>query len=142
MEYERGCILAVTVGAMQRQLEECVGHARSRRQFGHPIGSYQAVSHRIADMQVGLDASREMVRRVARLKDAGKPARMAAAAAKLFVSETYAAFSVDSLRIFGARGYIAESASARGVRDSLASVLYSGTSDIQRNIIASELGLH
>ncbi|OKP03471.1 acyl-CoA dehydrogenase family protein [Xenorhabdus eapokensis] len=141
MEYERGCILATTLGAMRRSLEACIKHARTRRQFGQPIGKNQAISHRIADMKVNLDAARELVYRVGRLKDAGKDATMEAACAKLFVSETYTKLSMDALRIYGAKGYLADSHTERELRNSIASVIYSGTSDIQRNIIANELGL-
>ncbi|MCG1043403.1 acyl-CoA dehydrogenase family protein [Mycetohabitans sp. B8] len=141
MEYERGCILAITLGAMRRHLEACVTHARTRRQFGQPIGKNQAVSHRLADMKVNLDAACELVYRVGRLKDAGKDATLEAACAKLFVSETYTQFSIDALRIYGAQGYLAQSPTERGLRDAIASIIYSGTSDIQRNIIATELGL-
>ncbi|WP_338925326.1 acyl-CoA dehydrogenase family protein [Mycetohabitans endofungorum] len=141
MEYERGCILATTLGAMRRRLEACITHARTRRQFGQPIGKNQAISHRIADMKVNLDAACELVYRVGRLKDAGKDATLEAACAKLFVSETYTQFSIDALRIYGAQGYLAETPTERGLRDAIASLLYSGTSDIQRNIIATELGL-
>jgi len=141
MEYERGCILATALGAMQRRLEACIEHARTRRQFGQPIGKNQAISHRIADMKVNLDAGRELVYRIGRLKDKNSRATLEAACAKLFVSETYAKLSFDALRIYGAKGYLAGNSAERGMRDSLASLIYSGTSDIQRNIIASELGL-
>ncbi|MCG1018279.1 MULTISPECIES: acyl-CoA dehydrogenase family protein [Burkholderiaceae] len=141
MEYERGCILATTLGAMRRRLEACITHARTRRQFGQPIGKNQAISHRLADMKVNLDAASELVYRVGRLKDAGKDATLEAACAKLFVSETYTKFSLDALRIYGAQGYLAQTPTERGLRDAIASLLYSGTSDIQRNIIATELGL-
>lgn len=141
MEHERGCILAAALGGMHRLLEICIDHARTRQQFGQPISKNQAISHRIADMKVNLDAARELVYRVGHLKDHGKSATLEAASAKLFVSETYADFSLNALRIFGAKGYMTESSVQRGVRDSIASLIYSGTSDIQRNIIASELGL-
>ncbi|AOM39857.1 acyl-CoA dehydrogenase family protein [Xenorhabdus hominickii] len=141
MEHERGCLLATTLGSMRHTLEACITHARTRHQFGQAIGKNQAISHRIADMKVNLDAARELVYRVGRLKDAGKDAMMEAACAKLFVSETYTKFSLDALRIYGAQGYLADSPTERGLRNSIASVIYSGTSDIQRNIIASELGL-
>lgn len=141
MEYERGCILAPALGAMHRHIEACITHARTRCQFGKPIGKNQAISHRIADMKANLDAACELVYRVGRLKDAGKNATMEAACAKLFVSEMHMKFSMDALRIYGAQGYLAESPAGRGLRDAIASVIYSGTSDIQRNIIATELGL-
>jgi len=141
MEYKRGCILVPALGAMRRHIEACITHARTRYQFGQPIGKNQAISHRIADMKVNLDAACELVYRVGRLKDAGKNVTMEAACAKLFVSEMHMKFSLDTLRIYGAQGYLADSPAERGPRNSIASVIYSGTSDIQRNIIATELGL-
>ncbi|MGY3684829.1 alkylation response protein AidB-like acyl-CoA dehydrogenase [Streptomyces sp. TE33382] len=141
MEYERGCILATALGTMQRELEQSIEHARTRKQFGRPIGKNQAVSHRIADMKVTLDAARELTHRVGALKDAGKSIALASASAKLFVSEAYLKLSVDALRIQGGRGYLTGTESERHMRNSVASVLYSGTSDIQRNLIATHLGL-
>lgn len=141
MEQERGCILAPALGVMRRHIEACISHARTRYQFGEPIGKKQAISHRIAEMKVNLDAACELVYKVGKLKDAGKNATMEAACAKLFVSEMYVKFSIDALRIYGAQGYLAESHVERGLRDSVASIIYSGTSDIQRDIIAAELGL-
>ncbi|MFD5558637.1 acyl-CoA dehydrogenase family protein [Streptomyces sp. NPDC127068] len=141
MEYERGCITAACLGVMRRQLETCVHHARHRHQFGSPIGRFQAVSHRIAEMKVRLDAARALVHRVGALKDAGEEASTEAAVAKLFVSEAYLESSLDAVRVHGAGGYLSGSPQALHLRDSVGSVLHSGTSDIQRNIIASALGL-
>lgn len=141
MEHERGCILATCLGVMRRQLETCVHHARSRHQFNQPIGRFQAVSHRIADMKVRLDAARALVHRVGELKDAGQDATLEAASAKLFVSEAYLQSSLDTVRTHGAQGYLAQSSPERELRNSVGSVIYSGTSDIQRNIIAGHLGL-
>ncbi|MEY1577967.1 acyl-CoA dehydrogenase family protein [Providencia manganoxydans] len=141
MENERGCLLASALGTMQRQLENAIQHARTRKQFDHAISKNQAVSHRLVDMKVSLDAAREMIYRVARLKDEGHNAFLEAASAKLFVSETYTKFSLDVFRLYGAQGYLTNSPAERGIRDSIASLIYSGTSDIQRNIIAMELGL-
>ncbi|MDX1384803.1 MAG: acyl-CoA dehydrogenase family protein, partial [Thermoanaerobaculia bacterium] len=141
MEWERGCILAGCLGAMQRQLERCVAHAQQRRQFGQPIGKFQSVSNRIADMKVRLDTCRPLVYRIGRLKDAGKPARLEAAVAKLHVSESFVVSSTDAMRVFGGYGYMVEQQLERELRDAMGGVFYSGTSDIQRNIIARGLGL-
>ena len=141
MEWERGCILAGVLGAMRRQLETCVVHARERKQFGQSIGKFQAVSHRLADMKVRLDACRPLVYRIGHLKDAGKDARIEAAIAKLYVSEAHVRSSEDAMRVYGGYGYMVEQEMEREMRDALGGIFYSGTSDIQKNIIAKSLGV-
>ncbi len=141
MEWERGCILAGCLGAMQRQLERSIAHAQQRKQFGQPIGKFQAVANRIADMKVRLDTCRPLVYRIGRLKDGAKNARAEAAIAKLHVSESFVTSSIDAMRIFGGYGYMVEQEIERELRDAMGGVFYSGTSDIQRNIIARSLGL-
>ena len=69
MEWERGCILATCLGVMRRQLEACIAHARSRKQFGRAIGKFQSVANRIVDMRVRLDTCRPLVYRIGGLKD-------------------------------------------------------------------------
>lgn len=141
MEWERGCILAGVLGSMRRRLEQAIDHARHRKQFGKPIGKFQAVAHRIAEMRVRLDACRPLVYRIGRLKDRGQPAELEAAIAKLFVSEAHVASSLDAMRVFGGYGYMVEQEIERELRDSLGGIFYSGTSDIQRNNIARALKL-
>ena len=141
MEWERGCILAANLGVMRRQLEECIRHARERRQFGQPVGKNQAVANRIVDMKIRLETCRPMVYRIGRLKDAGQNARIEAAMAKLHVSESFIQSSIDAMRTFGSYGYLTEQGIERELRDGIGGVFYSGTSDIQRNIIARALGL-
>jgi alkylation response protein AidB-like acyl-CoA dehydrogenase len=141
MEWERGCILANCVGVMRRQLEEAIAHARSRKQFGRPIGKFQSVANRIVDMKLRLDTCRPLVYRIGKLKEENKSAVMEAAIAKLYVSEAYVKSSMDSVQIFGGYGYMTEQGIERDLRDALGSTLYSGTSEIQRNIIARCLGL-
>jgi alkylation response protein AidB-like acyl-CoA dehydrogenase len=141
MEWERGCILATCLGVMRRQLEACLTHARTRRQFGKPIGKFQAVANRIVDMRVRLDTCRPLVYRIGTLKDRGRPAMQEAAIAKLYVSECFVKSSLDAVQIFGGYGYMTEQEIERDLRDAVASTIYSGTSEIQRNIIAASLGL-
>jgi len=141
MEWERGCILAGCLGAMRRQLETCVDYARTRKQFGQAIGKFQSVSNRIVDMKVRLDSCRPMVYRIGRLKDSGQDARVEAAIAKLHVSESYVQSGLDAMRVFGGYGYMTEQGVERDFRDAVGSLFYSGTSDIQRGIIARGLGL-
>jgi alkylation response protein AidB-like acyl-CoA dehydrogenase len=141
MEWERGCILASCLGVMRRQLESCVQHARSRKQFGKPIGKFQAVATRLVDMKVRLDTCRPLVYRIGVLKDRNQDAMMEAAMAKLYVSDCFVKSSLDAVQVFGGYGYMTEQQVERDVRDAIGSALYSGTSEIQRNIIARGMGL-
>ncbi len=141
LELERCCILASQLGAMERQLETAVAHARDRHQFGQPIGKFQSVSNRLADMRLRLETSRLLLYKVAWLKEQGKPAMLEAALLKLHLSEAFVASGLDALRIHGGKGYLSEFGVERDLRDALGGILYAGTSDIQRNIIARLLGV-
>ena len=141
MEWERSCLFACHLGAMERQLEACVKYAKERRQFGKPIGKFQSISHKIADMKVRLELSSLILYKVAWLKTQGKKAPIESAIAKLYVSESYVASSLDAVQIHGGYVYMNEFGIERDLRDSIAGKIYSGTSEIQRNIIASWLGL-
>jgi alkylation response protein AidB-like acyl-CoA dehydrogenase len=141
MEWERACIFAGHLGAMQRLIEDCVGYARQRKQFGQPIAKFESVAGKIADMKVALEAGRFLLYRVGWLKQQGKSAVMEAAIAKLFVSEAHVQAALDALQIYGGYGYMKEYPIEREVRDALSGTLYSGTSEIQRRIIARCLGL-
>ena len=141
IEHERGAILANTIGTMERQLEETIAYARQRKQFGQSIGKFQAVSHRIVDMKVRLESARLLTYRLGWEWDQGGGKPIDAAMVKLVLSEAWVQSSLDAMAVHGAYGYMVESELERDVRDSLASRIYSGTSDIQRNIIASQLKL-
>jgi len=141
MESERAAILASYLGTMERQLETCVRYARSRKQFGKPIGRFQGVAHRIANMKVRLETARWLIYRVAWLKDQHKDATLESAIVKLYVSESFVQSCLDAIQVHGANGYMCEFELERELRDSIASTIYSGTSEIQRNIIAAWLGL-
>lgn len=141
MEWERGCILANCLGVMQRQLKECLKYANSRKQFGKPIGKFQSVANRIVDMKVRIDTCRPLIYRIGALKDSNRDATVEAAVAKLYVSESYVKSCLDAIQVFGGYGYMTEMQVERDLRDSIGSTLYSGTTEIQRNIIARGLGL-
>jgi len=141
MEWERSCILASHVGVMERQLEASVRYARERRQFGQPIGRFQSVGNRIADMKVRLETARLILYKVAWLKKTGQPATMEAAIAKLYLSESFVQSSMESISVHGGYGYMSESEIERDLRDAIGGTIYSGTSDIQRTIIARLLGV-
>jgi alkylation response protein AidB-like acyl-CoA dehydrogenase len=141
MESERGYIFACQLGAMQRQLEEAVAYARERTQFGQPIGRFQSVSNRLADMKMRLEIGRMLLYKAAWSDASGQPSPMDAALAKLQLSEAFVASSLDNIRTHGARGFVTEYGIERDLRDGIGGLIYSGTSDIQRNIIARLLGL-
>jgi len=141
MDWERSCILAASVGSMQRQVERSVEYAKERRQFGQPIGKFQAVSHRIVDMKLRLETARLLLYRLGWAKSNGKPTALDSALVKLHLGESFLASSLDALQIHGGYGYLTESELEREVRDAVAGRIYSGTSDIQRNLVASHLGL-
>ncbi len=141
MEWERSCILASAIGTMTRQLERSVEHARTRRQFGKPIGKNQAVAHRLVEMKVRLEAARLLLYRTAWLKSQGRPAKLESAMTKLYISESFLTSSLDALQVHGGYGYMEEYGLEREVRDAVAGRIYSGTSEMQRNIIAACMGL-
>jgi alkylation response protein AidB-like acyl-CoA dehydrogenase len=141
MAWERACILATCLGGMKRQLERCIEHARKRKQFGQSIGKFQSVANRIVDMKLRYETSRLMIYKVGWLMQQNKSADMDAAMAKLYVSECYVKSCLDAVQIHGASGFLTELEIERDLRDSVGSTLYSGTSEIQRNIIARGLRL-
>lgn len=141
LEIERCCILASQLGAMERQLQRAVAYARSRQQFGQPIGKFQSVSNRVADMKLRIETARLLLYKVAWLVERGKPAMMEAALLKLYLSEAFVDSGMDAIRIHGGLGYLSETGVERDLRDAIGGVLYAGTSDIQRNIVAQLLGL-
>jgi alkylation response protein AidB-like acyl-CoA dehydrogenase len=141
MESERGYILSSQLGAMQRQLEEAIEFARERRQFDQPIGRFQSVSNRIVDMKVRLETCRLLLYKLAWLESQGEPLAMDAALTKLHLSESFIDSSLDAIRLHGAQGYVQELGVERDLRDGIGGVIYSGTSDIQRVVIARLLGL-
>ena len=141
MEWERSCILASHLGAMERQLEGSIRYARERQQFGQNIGKFQSVSNRIVDMRVRLETARLLLYKVAWMKKTGQPAVQEAALAKLYLSECFLQSSLDAIRVHGGYGYMTEFEVERDLRDSIGGTIYSGTSDIQRVIAARLMGL-
>jgi len=141
MEWERSCILASHLGAMERQLETCIRYAGERQQFGQAIGKFQSVSNRIVDMKVRLETARLLLYKVAWLKKNGRPAAQEAALAKLYLSESFLQSSLDAVRVHGGYGYMTEFEVERDLRDAVGGTIYSGTSDIQRAIAARLMGL-
>lgn len=141
LEYDRCCILSGKLGTMQRQLEEAVAFARGRKQFGKPIAEFQSVSNRIADMRLRIEISRLLLYRLASLKLHGQSTMAESSMLKLYLSEAFVASSLDAIRIGGGNAYLTDFGTERDLRDAVGGVLYAGTSDIHRNIIAKFTGL-
>lgn len=141
MEWERSLILACSVGTMQRQLERCLRYAKDRRQFGQPIGTFQAVSDKLVDMKLRLETSRLLLYQLAWSMSTGRSTGLESALTKLHVSESFVANSLDAVQVHGGLGYLSDTGVERDVRDAIAGRIYSGTSEIQRSIVARHMGL-
>jgi alkylation response protein AidB-like acyl-CoA dehydrogenase len=141
MNWERTCLFAVHVGAMERLLETAIKHARTRTQFGQTIGKFQAVANRLVDMKVNLEAARLLVYRSAWRLERSRMVSLDASIAKLFASESLLSAALGAVRVHGGSGLFTECDVERALRDAVAATLYSGTNDIQRDIIARWMGL-
>ena len=141
VEWERGCIMASLLGGMERQLERCIKYSKERKQFGKSIAKYQAIANKIVDMKVRMETARLLLYKVAWMKQARGKAAMEAAIAKLYLSEAWVQSCLDAVQIHGGYGYATEYEVERDLRDAVGGTLYSGTSEIQKNIIARYLGL-
>jgi alkylation response protein AidB-like acyl-CoA dehydrogenase len=141
MDWERSLLVASHVGVIERLLETSITYARTRSQFGQPIGKFQAVAHKIADMKTQLEAARLLTYRSAWRLDHARNASLDASITKLFVSETLLRVALDTVQVHGGYGFMAEYDVERALRDAVGGTIYSGTSEMQRNIIARWLGL-
>lgn len=137
----RIAIGAMAVGVLQACLEESLAYAKERTSFGKPIGSYQAVAFKVADLKVMVEAARLLVYRAAWLKDTGQPFKQEAAVAKLYASEAAVTATRDATQIFGGYGFMDETLVARHYRDAKILEIGEGTSEIQRLVISRGLGL-
>jgi alkylation response protein AidB-like acyl-CoA dehydrogenase len=141
MEWERICIMAAKLGAMQRLLETCTKYARERQQFGKAIASFTAIANKSAQMDMRLEASRLLLYRAAWLKSQGKHPLREASIAKLFIADAYVQTSLDAIQIHGGYGYMTEYQIERELRDAISGKIYSGTSEIQEKIVAGFHGV-
>ena len=141
MDWERSFILASAVGTMQRLLERSINYARERKQFGQPIGRFQSVANKVVDMKLRLETARMMLYRLAWLRTAGRSTALESAMVKLYVSESFLQTALDALQVHGGAGYLTDTELERDVRDAIGGRIYSGTSEIQRTIVARRLGL-
>ena len=141
MEWERVCIGAKHCGTMQRLMEKSIAYAKERTAFGKPIGTYQAVANKIVDMKVRLDACRLLAYQAATRLDKARDVAIDASMTKIFVSEALVQTALDTVQIFGGNGFTTDYEVERSLRDSIGGKIYSGTNEIQRNILAKWLGL-
>lgn len=140
LELERAFVFAGVAGVMERQLRRVIRHSRERRAGGVHLGRHQAIGHRIAEMKLRLDTVDLWLRECARLCDAGKRLTLAAAETKLYAAEAFLQSSLDAVQIMGAAGLEADGGLVDWVEDALAGRLFSGSSEIQKNLIAGLLG--
>ena len=137
----RIAISALGVGLAQACLDASVAYAKERRAFGGPIGRYQSIAFKCADMAVAVENARNLTYKAARLRDRGKPIRTASAMAKLYSSEIAVTATREAVQIHGGYGYIDETPVSRFYRDAKILEIGEGTSEIQRLILARDLGL-
>jgi alkylation response protein AidB-like acyl-CoA dehydrogenase len=137
----RVAIAALGVGLAQACLEESISYARTRVAFGQPIGQFEGVSFKVADMAVAVENARSLVYKAASFRDAGRPFRKEAAMAKLYASEIAVSAAREAVQIHGGFGFRDEAPVSRYYRDCKVLEIGEGTSEIQRLIIARELGL-
>jgi acyl-CoA dehydrogenase len=141
LRFERLCLSAARTGAAKAALADAVSYATTRKQFDQPISGFQAVAHRLADMQVLTEISETLVYRYAARLDRGVATPRDAAILKLFACEAYKSVADMGLQVLGGYGYTMEYDLQRHFRESRLGVIGAGTSDIQKNIIAKTMGL-
>ncbi len=141
IDVERVLISGGYVGAAQATLDEALDHAKTRRQFGRPVGEFQALTHAFADLQTEIDAARLLVYRAAWLHSVGQPCGPEASMAKLTGSETYEAAARLGMQVCAGMGFSTESTMSFRWRESIVAPISGGTSQIQRNAIARSMGL-
>jgi isovaleryl-CoA dehydrogenase len=143
LNVERLILAASALGIAQRAFDDVLAYVKERRQFGRPIGSFQALKHRIADLATEIECARLLVYDVARKVDAD-PDRMLpreASMAKLKATEVAKTSALEGMQMMGGYGYASEYDMEGHVRRTLVSTIYGGTSEIQREIIAKTYGL-
>jgi alkylation response protein AidB-like acyl-CoA dehydrogenase len=141
MQWEKIMLFASHLGTLKRVMETTVKYAKARYQSNQPIGKYQMVSEKIAGMRVSYELGRLILHKAAWLVSQGRTAMLEASIAKLVISESLQRVCLDAVQIHGAYGYMKEFEIERDLRDSIASTIYSGTSEIQKIIIAALSGL-
>jgi alkylation response protein AidB-like acyl-CoA dehydrogenase len=142
IELEKVIITGGYLGAAQATLDEMLAFAKTRHAFGRPVGTFQALAHAMADLQVEIDSARLLAYRAAWLLAQGRPCGREGAMAKLKGSETYVAAARLGMQICAGHGFSTESVMSFRYRESIVATISGGTSQIQRNGIARSMGLH
>jgi alkylation response protein AidB-like acyl-CoA dehydrogenase len=138
-DWERTVMMASVVGGMQATLDEAVGYAKAREQFGKPIAHFQAIAHKLAEMKINLEVCRTAVYRAAYLKQIGQPHAVEASIAKALVGELSVKNALESIQIHGGYGYLKDFPAERALRDAKLASLGGGTTEIQKLIISRAL---
>jgi isovaleryl-CoA dehydrogenase len=143
LNVERLILAAIQLGVAERAFDDALAYGKERKQFGRPIGSFQALQHRFADLATDLEAAKLMTYWVASMVDEDEDRMLPkeASMVKLFVTETAKRVTLEGMQMMGGYGYSSEYDMERLVRQTLVSTIYGGTSEIQRGIIAKTLGL-
>lgn len=141
LDWERTCSFASHLGTMERIMEQCIDYVNNRKSFGKRIGSYQLISEKIAKMKIDIELGNLLLEKIRNMKDNSKNTYIESAMFKYFIGESYSKMSIDAMQIFGAYGYSKEGKIECEVRDALASKIYSGTSEIQLDIISRLIGV-
>ncbi len=139
LEESRAAYAVVTAGAAGAVLEEATEYAKERNQFGQPIAKFQAIRHKLADMQLDVYIAQNIAYRLVWMVDQGLPVRKEAAMTKLFCSEAYSRVADQGLQIFGGYGYSMDHDVQRHWRDARLARIGEGSSEIQRDMIAREV---
>jgi isovaleryl-CoA dehydrogenase len=139
LDYERAVLAAGPLGIMQACLDVAVPYVHERKQFGEPIGTFQLVQAKVADMYVQMNAARAYVYAVARACDRGETTREDAAGAILFAAENATKLALDAVQLLGGNGYINEFPTGRLLRDAKLYEIGAGTSEIRRLLIGREI---
>jgi isovaleryl-CoA dehydrogenase len=143
LNVERLILAAIQLGVAERAFDDALAYCKERKQFGRPIGTFQALQHRFADLATDLEAAKLMTYWVASMVDEDEDRMLPkeASMVKLFVTETAKRVTLEGMQMMGGYGYSSEYDMERLVRQTLVSTIYGGTSEIQRGIIAKTLGL-
>jgi isovaleryl-CoA dehydrogenase len=139
LDYERAVLAAGPLGIMQACLDVVLPYVRERKQFGKPIGSFQLIQAKVADMIVALNASRAYVYAVAKSCDAGKTTRHDAAGAIMFASENAVRVSLEAIQALGGAGYTKDFPVERFLRDAKLYDIGAGTNEVRRFLIGREI---
>jgi isovaleryl-CoA dehydrogenase len=139
LDYERAVLSGGPLGLMQACLDAVVPYVHQREQFGQPIGTFQFIQGKIADMYTALNASRAYVYAVNRACDRGRTARKDAAGAVLFAAEAATKMALDAIQILGGNGYINDYPTGRLLRDAKLYEIGAGTSEVRRLLIGREI---